>query len=168
MKTTIKFFTTIIAIAAFSFNANAQNPTASATASAGGTIVTPIAIANVQNLLFGNIIASENGGTVTIDNSGARTSDGVSFPSIEGTFQAAQFRVTGMAGAAFAVTMPADGIVALAGPGDNMTLSAFTNNSTNVITGGEVTFAVGATLNVNANQTAGDYTGNFNITVNYN
>lgn len=168
MKTTIKFFAAIIAISAFSFNAYAQNPTATASATASGTIVTPIAIENVQNLMFGNIIASAVGGTVTIANDGSRTLNGVAAPSIEGTSQEAQFKVTGMTGAAFAVTMPGDGVVALAGPGENMTLTAFTNNSTNTITGGEVTFAVGATLNVNAAQVAGEYSGTFEIAVNYN
>ena len=168
MKTTIKFFATIVAIAALSFNANAQNPTATATATASGNIVAPIAVENVQNLLFGNIIASTAGGTVTIANDNARSFSGVAAPSIPGEFQAAQFKVTGMSGATFAVTMPADGAVALSGPGDNMTLTAFTNNSTNTITGGEVTFAVGATLNVGANQTACAYSGTFEIAVNYN
>ena len=50
-----------------------------------------------------------------------------------------------------------------------MTVEGFGHNTQGILNdSGEDTYAVGATLNVGANQTAGEYTGTFTVTAAYN
>lgn len=150
-------------------NVNAQY-NASDEASASAVIITPIDIAKEADLAFGNIIASASAGTVTVDFANGRTqSGGATFPSVLGTITSAQFKVTGLSGVAYSITLPADEAVKLTGAGDDMNLTDFAHNATEVLDGsGEETFQVGATLQVNGNQAAGTYTGQFDAVVNYN
>jgi hypothetical protein len=54
--------------------------------------------------------------------------------------------------------------------GTTMTVDNFTSNpsGTGTLAGGTQTLSVGARLNVGAGQVAGDYTGEFSVTVAYN
>jgi hypothetical protein len=160
----------ILAIAAFSNNANAQS-TANATASA--TIVTPIAISKALDMNFGNIATNSAVGTVVLTPINGRTSTGgVTFPAITGTVQAAKFTVKGEGVYTYALTLPADNTITISNgtPANDMKISTFTSNSTKKLTAGTETFGVGATLNLNASQPAGLYTNTtgFNVIVNYN
>ena len=174
----IKFFAIAILFSGVSVMASAQtthqNPQATGTATASATIVTPISIVKAGDLAFGNIIADANGGTVTVTSAGVISHSGVVAPSVKGTSSAASFTVTGLAGATYAIGLPADNAVILKKVGagadatEQMKLTAFTENATKTLTGGTETFRVGATLNVVAGQVAGDYTATFNVIVNYN
>ena len=170
MKTTVlKFFTLSVAIFAFSTISFGQ---ATGTAQAAANIVTPISITKNVDLNFGNIAAAGTAFTVVLDEeSGLRTSNGGTgtLPSVTGTVTAAQFTVSGLSGATYAVTLPSSIIITYGGTNE-MTVNGFesNSNSTYTLTEGSDTFNVGATLNVGANQVAGAYTGNFNVTVNYN
>jgi hypothetical protein len=54
------------------------------------------------------------------------------------------------------------------GPGPAMRLGAFTNNAAPTFDGtANLSFAVGATLVINRNQTPGQYTGTYAVTVNF-
>ena len=170
MKTTIlKFFTLSVAIFAFSTISFGQANNATGTAQASANIVTPISITKNIDLNFGNIAASGSAFTVELSTAGERTSTGGAgtLPSVNGTVTAAEFTAAGLSGATYAVTLPST-ITITAGTTNNMTVDNFVSNSTNILTDGSETFKVGATLNVGANQVAGAYTGNFNVTVNYN
>lgn len=150
-------------------NLQAGEPQVSGEATATATIITPIAIEKNADLYFGNIIATAEGGTVAISaGSDDPTYNGVSAPSVTGTRQRAEFVVTGLSGAAFTITLPADGAVTLTGAGNEMELTGWVHNSGEVLESGTNTFQVGATLNVNADQAAGQYTADFEVTVNYN
>ena len=170
----MKKVTTILAalfLIAFSANLMANNPQSTASADATATIITPIAIsAENDGLAFGNIIASTTEGTVTVDFADARTqTGGATFPTVPGTIRSAEFKVTGLAEAAFSITLPSDGDVVLTGAGDDMELSGFAHNSDEELDGdGENIFKVGATLTVNASQAAGTYSGEFDVIVSYN
>ena len=167
MKTTVlKFFTLSVAIFAFSTISFGQN---NATAQAAANIVTPISITKNIDLNFGNIAASGSGFTVALSADGVRNSTGGTgtLPSVNGTVAAAEFTAAGLTGATYAVTLPSS-ITITDGGTNTMTVDGFVSNSTNTLTGGSETFNVGATLNVGANQVAGAYAGNFNVTVNYN
>ena len=169
MKTTIlKFFTLSVAIFAFSTISFGQND-ATGTAQASANIVTPISITKNIDLNFGNIAASGSAFTVKLSTAGERTSTGGAgtLPSVNGTVTAAEFTAAGLSGATYAVTLPST-ITITAGTTNNMTVDNFVSSSTNILTDGSETFKVGATLYVGANQVAGAYTGNFNVTVNYN
>jgi hypothetical protein len=149
----------------------AQTASASASASANATIITPIAIAHVEHLNFGNIVAGTATGTVTVDTEGNRTSStGITLPNATpGTVNAAEFTVTGLADATYAITLPTSIDISETG-GTTMTVDNFTSNPsrTGTLAGGTQTLSVGARLNVGAGQVAGDYTGEFSVTVAYN
>lgn len=164
----LKFFTLAIAILGFTATSFAQN-TATTTATASANILQHLTIVNAGNLNFGNIIASNALGTVKVIPAGTRTAtDGAALPTgVAGTVSAAAFTVTGEEDATYAVTLPTAPVTITDGT-NNMTVTAFESNSTNVLTGGTQTFQVGGTLNVAASQAAGAYTGTFSVTVAYN
>jgi hypothetical protein len=171
-KFTILFAVSLFMIG-FASTSYAQTDFITATATANATIITPIAIIKVNDLNFGNIVATTTGGTVVLSPAGARTESGVQLPAVTGTVSAASFTVTGQDGYAYSVTLPADGYAIKTGTGtptQTMTLTSFISNTTGTLTGGTETLSVGATLNVVANQAAGTYIGAspFDVKVNYN
>lgn len=135
-------------------------------ATANATIIAAIQLSNAASLEFGDIVQDTAAGTVTVDTAGAATTSGLTHLGGE---SAAGFDVTGDSSKTFAVTLPANGTVSLAGPGPAMGVNSFTSScsATCALTGGSGSFTVGATLSVAANQTAGSYTGTFDVTVAY-
>jgi len=169
MKTTIKIFSLAIAIIGFSATSFAQ---VSATATASGTIVTPIAISKTVDMNFGNVAVSSSAGTVVLATAGTRSATGgVTLPATTGTIAAAEFTITGQGGYTYSISLPSTPTTVTSG-GNNMTVNAFTSNpgGTGTLTNGTQTLKVGATLNVGASQAAGTYTSTtpFTVTVNYN
>jgi hypothetical protein len=174
----IKNLTKVAALAivmiGFSLSSNAQTVVETASATAHATIITPITISKVDNMEFGNIVATATGGTVVLSPDNSRTESGVQLPVATGTVGAATFTVTGQDGYAYTVTLPSASYSITTGltptATETMTLTAFTSDTTNTLTGGTQTLNVGATLNVVANQTPGVYTSEtpFDVKVNYN
>lgn len=175
MKTnrTLKLITLTAAI--FGFAATSFGQTATATATAN--IIVPIAIENTDNqaLAFGNIIANAGGGSVVVTPAATaeRTSSDMSFPTVGGTISAAKFTVSGFGESVYSITLPGNNTVSLNGPSGSapMKIATFTHNATGTLssgTPGTDIFYVGGTLNVNASQAAGDYEGEFQVTVHYN
>jgi len=174
MKTTVlKFFTLSVAIFAFT-NISFGQSESTATADAGANIITPISITNTQGLDFGDIVSQIDAFTVTMSASGARTDasgltgDQSPLLSTDAGNQAL-FTITGEEDYKFSVTLPTS-IELTATGATPMTVNNFTSNlnaSNNTLTGGSVDLSVGATLNVNATQQAGAYTGTFDVTVAY-
>lgn len=163
----LKFFTLAIAILGFTSVSFAQTPRVSATGEAFATIIAPITIENNAPLRFGNIIASTTEGKVIVSSEGVRTSDGGAyFPSVLGEVNAAEFTVTGLAGATYSITLP--GTIELNSATSGMKVTDFKDNAKKVLAEGKETFQLGATLVVAANQEAGEYKGQFEVTVNYN
>jgi hypothetical protein len=151
---------------------------ASAPAQARGQIRQPVTIVNTGDLDFGNVIRGATAGTVTINaRTGARTRTGGTV--LQGTvFRRAGFTSTGTGGRIVRYTLGSPTIT-LAGPGAaTMTVNVFRisinganaqtlpRNSTMPLTGTS-SVNVGARLNVAANQADGDYTGSFNLTMDY-
>jgi hypothetical protein len=171
MRKTVFLLASLFVMACGIQSVKAQTASASASASANATIITPIAIAHVEHLNFGNIVAGTGIGTVIVDTEGDRTKTGdVILPTATpGTFNAAEFTVTGLANATYAITLPESINISTTG-GKTMTVTDFTSDpdGTGTLTGGTQTLSVGATLNVGAGQVAGDYTGKFSVTVAYN
>ena len=169
MKNLTKLFALITIMFAFATTSSAQ---VSATATASGTIVTPISITKTVDLNFGNVAVSATGGTVVLVPAGTRSiTGGVTLPATAGTVTAASFTVTGMAAYTYSITLPVAATTVTSG-GNSMTVNAFTSNPSLIgtLTAGTSTLKVGATLNVTANQVAGTYTSAtpFTVTVNYN
>ena len=169
MKKLIALAIVILGFSAISF---AQ---VTATATATGTIVAPIAIANTGNMNFGNVAVSGTAGTVILSAAGSRTTTGgVTLPATFGTVSAAHFAVTGTANYNYSITLPSSATTVTSG-GNTMTVSTFTSTPTPLLGGtlnasGAQTIDVVATLNVGAGQAAGIYVSGtpFSVTVNYN
>ena len=157
-------------VALFSIASVSVQAQVTATATAAGTIVAPIAIAKNIDMNFGNVAVNAVAGTVVLatDDSRSKTG-GVTLPAVAGTVTAAQFTVTGTAGYAYTFTVPTVATTVSNGT-DNMTITNFTSNSLGLLTGGTEVVKVGATLNVGASISAGLYTSAapFTVTVNYN
>lgn len=132
--------------------------------------VNPITIVNTQALAFGSFAAG-SGGSVTVSAAGVRSAGGGVVLLSAGAGSGASFSVTGDPNLTYAITLPANGVAALSSGANSMALTAFTSSpaSTGVLSaGGSQTLSVGATLGVGGNQAAGNYSGSFNVIVNYN
>lgn len=139
----------------------------------------PITLNNTRDLNFGTILRGTTAGTVTINaRTGARTRTGGA--TVFGTgFSSAAFNGTGSAGRVVTLSLGAPSIVVnRVGGGGTMTVNTFRissngsaqqtlpRNYTMPATGTR-SFAIGARLNLTANQPDGDYLGSFALTMNY-
>ena len=143
--------------------------TVAATVDVTATLLAPISISASGDMDFGTMLTTGiPGGTVTVTPAGAISS--VNVDLFGGFPAAASFDVTGASGQAYVITLPPDGTVTLTGPGAPMAVDAFTDDAgaTPTLVGGSDTFNVGATLKVGATQAAGNYSGTFSVTANYN
>lgn len=155
------------AIAALAMNAQVAHA-ASATGTAKAKILRQITLTNTSDLQFATIISGATASTVAVSTSGAATC-GAGL-TCTGTTTAANFDIQGTNNAV--VLVGGDANVTLTGSLGG-TMNAALSYSTNSVTltngpgtvGGS--FQVGGTLSVGSNQTAGDYTGTFNVTANY-
>ncbi|XHS78934.1 DUF4402 domain-containing protein [Burkholderiaceae bacterium UC74_6] len=127
-------------------------------------------LSNSAGLSFGSFAAGM-GGTITVNAVGARSKSGNVVLASGGVASAAQFLLTGTPGATYTITLPSDGTVVLSNGGSTMALNSFvsTPSGANIPLGGGGTqiISVGATLTVSAAQAPGNYTGSFNVTVDY-
>jgi hypothetical protein len=157
----MKKITFILLVSLISGTAFAQE---SATANAAADIVSPLEISSQQDLNFGKV-SNNVAGTVVVATDGAAT--GLS-QICTTTPAAATFDVTAASGFAYSVTLPSSAI--LKSGTDEITVDNFTDNAgaTPQGTGSSQTIGVGATLNVDASQPTGNYTGTFDVTVTYN
>lgn len=133
--------------------------------------VLAISISNLQPLVFGKFAAG-SGGTVAVSPSGVRTATGGVILLSSGSGSAASFRVSGDPNLTYDIVLPANGVVVLNnGTGQTMPVSGFTSSPAEagqLDLSGMQTVSIGATLNVSAGQAAGNYSGSFDVTVDYN
>ena len=175
MKIMKKAIVLIILLTGFVATTFAQSNGTSTTATSTATIITPIGISNSVDLAYGNLAVNATAGTVllpaTLGTPTRVVTGGVTLPAVTGTVTAAKFTVTGQTNSAYTIGLPANGVVTITGTGTPMTVNDFTSSLTTNVgnTGtGSQDFYVGATLGVAASQTAGTYTGQFTVIVNYN
>lgn len=151
------------AIAALAMNASAAHA-ASATGTAKAKILRQITLTNTSDLQYATVISGATASTVAVSTSGAATC-GTGL-TCTGTTTAANFNIAGTSGAV--VVVGGDSSVTLNGSLGGTMSSSLTYSASTVTlgaTGGS--FQVGGTLSVGANQAAGDYSGTFNVTANY-
>jgi spore coat protein U-like protein len=153
----------------------AQN---SAQSEAEAIVLRPLSFFKVNDLDFGSIIASGTAGTVRLQPDGTRTRTGGA--TLAGNdAEPARFAGLGTPNRQVNISLGANQIF-ITGPGAPMRVRNFEIGSTptailsttplrfNIATAlGNYNFPVGATLDVGANQTPGDYSGTFTITLNY-
>jgi hypothetical protein len=146
--------------------------TASATTgTATATIATlrPLTLIQTDDLSFGSLIPSATGGTVKIDpGTDARTTTG-GVSTAGGIASAARFAAAGLYNIIGFITLPTSITLTRAGGGGTMTVNNVTTNgpTTRLFAGTVLDVRVGGTLAVAANQAAGAYSGDFNVTVAY-
>ena len=135
------------------------------------TIVQPITITKTvgKDLLFGRFSAYASAtGTVILGVDGQRSKNG-GITLIEGVpYGAAEFKVEGMANAAFNLTLPTT--ATLTNNQYEMTVSNFVTSISGtpaIGSNGELVFSVGATLTKDVDTPRGTYSGTFSLTVNY-
>lgn len=164
-----------VAAAALGMGLAAPAHAAQATANATGTVVTPITIAAVTDLVFGRF-APGAGGTVTVSTGGVRSNTGAVLMTGAAP-SAARFNITGDASATYSITH--SGSTSLNNGPSSMALTKFSdltaaNATSGVATsgvlsaGGTQSLYVGGTLAVAASQAPGVYTGTVVATVEYN
>jgi len=143
---------------------------ATATFTASVTIIQPIGITTTANMNFANLDA-KSGGAVILSPDNSRMSQGGVELTDGNTVSAATFEVTGQAGYTYSITLPNSDHVLTNGI-DDIIIRDFTSSlkDEGSLADGSQTLSVGASLDINPNQTPGNYTspGGFNITVNYN
>ena len=126
---------------------------------------------STQPLAFGSLVANSGGSVTVTANPVGRSAAGGVFLLPSGNWSAASFSVTGDPNATYAISLPANGMVALTSGANTMAINDFTSSPalTGQLTGGgSQTLMVGATLSVSGNQPTGSYSGSFTVTVNYN
>lgn len=151
---------------------NAQISPTAANIGIDAKVIAPISISNTGSakLNFGTISRSSVAGTVTVTPGGQRISEGGVSVLSSSLFTAAPFSISGENNAGFILTLPDNEDVKMTRTGgtEEMEVTNFTHNSGLVLSSsGTATFSVGATLNLDADQVAGDYTGSFNVTIAY-
>jgi hypothetical protein len=122
-----------------------------------------------SHLGFGQLIATQSPGAVTVSPSGARSpSGGVVLGNSFGV-SGASFTVTGDPNLAFSITLPSSST--LDGGSGSMTADGFTSTPSgagNLGPSGLQSVTVGATLHVGSGQSATSYSGSFAVTFAYN
>lgn len=153
----------------------AQN---SAQGEAEAIVLRPLSFFKVNDLDFGSIIASGTAGTVRLAPDGSRTrTGGVTLAGNGG--EPARFAGLGTPNRQVNISLGSNTIW-ITGPGVRMRVRDFEIGSTptailsttptrfSIASAlGNYNFPVGGTLEVGANQTPGDYSGTFTITLNY-
>ncbi len=141
-------------------------------------LLRPLSFFKVNDLDFGDIIASGTAGTVRLYPDGTRTASGGA--TLGGNAGApSRFAGLGSPNQNVAISVTANTIF-INGPGQPMRVRNFDIGSTPTVilsttplrfriatSLGNFNFPVGATLDVNANQAPGDYSGTFTIILNY-
>lgn len=140
-------------------------------------ILQPFTVVNIQDLNFGNIIAGDTPGTVTVNViNGVRSSTGGTL--LQGNSSTrARFRMLGQTNQVVRITIPASTVLTHSNGSDTMNVDQmginfgtrnFGQRILGRFTGNFVAdFNVGGRLNVGANQRPGRYTGSFVMTVDF-
>jgi hypothetical protein len=168
------------ALLCFASNANAQSQPFfdREVSDSKAIVVQPLTFLEVIDLHFGNIYASNATGTVTVAPNGTRTKTG-GVTLVGALHHPAEFAGFGATNQRVDISLGSNTIF-INGPGAPMRVRNFVIGSTPtaVLTTtprrfriasatGLFTFPVGATLDVNANQAPGIYSGTWTITLNY-
>ena len=134
------------------------------------TTVRPLSVVKTDDLDFGKLIASATAGTATINAStDARTTSG-GVTAAGGTPFAAHFTAAGVINAIALIALPGSIVLTRGGGTETMTVTSISSNGPTLrLFPGTATLdvAVGGTLNVAANQVAGNYSGTFTVNVTY-
>jgi hypothetical protein len=172
-KSVILLGTAFAAFAAMPAYADSETRTGEA------VIITPLSFISFEDLNFGQIIASGTPGTVVLAPNGTRTADN-GIVLVGASHQRASFTGRGRRNQNVNISLASNSITVTNPAGNTMTVGTFTIGSTPSVvltttprrfriasTNGIFVFNVGASLAVGANQAPGIYTGDWDITLDY-
>jgi len=166
----MKKLSTIFAGALFVVGFSSAYAQSTASAEASARIVSPLQITKTADLKFGNVAAGPAAGTVDMAITDVRTATGgVTLISAGNVSNAAAFDIIGAPDATFTISLPST--ILIASGANDMQVDNFVSSlgATSALDAlGASALKVGATLNVDANQPVGLYTGSFDVTVAYN
>src|SRR5260370_9275888 len=131
---------------------------------AAATIVQGIVVAEAVPMSVAAVAPPPSGGAIVLSTAGTiKSSGGFAF---RGTPAPGAFNARGLPHHPTSVSFSTGNLVT--GPGPAMRLGAFTNNAASAFDGtATLNFAVAATLVVNPNQTPGQYTGTYAVTLTF-
>lgn len=137
-----------------------------ATGEAQAKIIAPLVVAHADGaaLNFGTLVSPkvEGGGTVLLSAAGVATDEGVERIAAD-PVSADQFDVTNPESVSYDVDLPSN--ISVSNGSETMAVSAFTASCAENCTAD--TISVGATLTVAQDQAAGEYSGQYSITLTY-
>lgn len=142
----------------------------SATAPVTARIVSAVNMITLSGLEFGEISASSSPGTIILEPGGARSSTQGATLNSAVPGGPASFEIIGTPSSTYIITLPV-AVTLSSSNGQSMQVNRFTSlpsQTGQLDAGGRQTVFVGGTLNVNANQLYGSYSGVMSITVEYN
>ncbi len=138
-----------------------------ATGTAKAKIIAPVTVEAGDDLDFGTILSGAN--TVTVTTAGARSATD-STKLVGNTASAGSFDVTTSETVSASLNLPSSVTITRTGGTETMTVSNLSSDfgsGAQQITSSGKTFHVGGDLAVSANQKEGDYTGTYNVTIDY-
>jgi len=173
-----KFIISLLIVAAFvaiPVSVFAQITNTAENIDASARIITPISVSLTTGTLnFGSMTSPSASTSVDIAFDKSRTVFSGSTTLLTTgllyeTPDVPTFTVNGENSAAYTITFPNGTITLTDGSSNEMTVSNFAHNASEVLSAtGVETFEVSARLNIGAEQVAGMYTGEFDVTVTYN
>jgi hypothetical protein len=147
--------------------AAAPGDTSTAQGAATAEVVAPITLEHVSGaaLNFGTFTTGDAGGSVVVDQAGAGTATG-EVTLLGGSVEAADaFTVSGDANRTFTITTAGGSVT---NGTDTMNFTTSADASGTLDAAGEAALSVGGTLTIAGGESAGSYTGSYNVTVAYN
>ena len=142
----------------------------SVTAPVSARIVSTVNLVTLSGMQFGEISASSAPGTIVLEPGGARTSTQGATLNSAVPGGPASFEIIGDPSSTYLITLPVS-VTLSSSNGESMKVDQFTSlpsQTGQLDGGGRATLFVGGTLNVNANQLFGNYSGVMSVTVEYN
>lgn len=136
--------------------------------SAHAQLISLLCISNDSAMDFGGLLSRGAAGRVKLGSNGTLQSLDPHGPvRATGKSQAARFTLRSLEGTAYCIQLPDQ--ISLQGPGHPMRVDEFALDipKSGILCKRELSFSVGATLNVPANPIAGKYSGTFQVTVSY-
>lgn len=145
-------------------------------------LIEPLSITKLSDLDFGDLVVT-TGGTIVLSPTATATCTATGGVTHSGECEAATFAGLGVTGQRVRVRRPPGRTITLTGPGTNMTVTDITIFADGTLTptqsnpswerfliassDGTFFFRIGGTLNVNANQAPGIYSGTFDVRLDY-
>ena len=157
-------------LALWSPPANAQSGAASQKAQASVKVQKPLQLTALRDLQFGTVLVGTFAGTQTVTiNAGGRTCGSGAVLVCSGTFNTAQFRVTGSNNQVVLISSPAPTVTLSNGLGATLSLTLSFPSSISIDNSGNQgkIFDVGGSLPFTSTMADGIYTGTIDIQVAY-